>query len=188
MVGTPIGSDKFCLDFWTEKLLDPIMEAVPLVCQWSNVQAALCLFLLCINHKCNYFLRNTDPTCPQTKWLVDHINLPLKIGLAYLLQRKVDVTNVDTVQQDLDTFMSEEVWAQAVLPASMGGLGIIDPTQHHIPAYIASTIAAIRNLYDLLETHTLLLSHTITPTSTFICPSWKQDITPAQIVGYLPQG
>ena len=41
MVGTPIGSDDFCVDFWTEKLLDPIRKAVPLVCQWSNVQAAL---------------------------------------------------------------------------------------------------------------------------------------------------
>ena len=183
MVGTPIGDEAFSVDFWKKELIDPITEAVPRVCQWSDVQAALCLFRLCINHKYNYFLRMTDPATDYIIEKVKDILSQLQLGLLYICQYKVDQTTAEGIMENRDLF-TQRTWDQACLPAKMGGLGLIDPQTHHVPAFIASQMACARNLLTLQSAHRSLNEYDISPTTSF--PMVASQPTPNQVIACLP--
>ena len=131
--GTPIGTSPFCLQFWESNLIKEISEAIPLVCAWPDVQAALCLYRLCICSKFNYFLRLTDPNADYSEVLVDKLHRLVQLGLSFL----VDVTT----RKDSFTEINDDVWDQSTLPPKRGGLGIQDPRRNHTPAYLATFIA-----------------------------------------------
>jgi hypothetical protein len=50
-----------CGIYW-KKYLDGIERETEIVCGWSNVQAALVLFRMCIATKLNYMLRSVPPS------------------------------------------------------------------------------------------------------------------------------
>ena len=139
--GTPIGTSHFCLQFWESNLIQEITEAVPLVCAWPDVQAALCLFRLCICAKFNYFLRLTDPTAEYSNALVEKLHRLVQLGLSFII-------NACTVS-DSYTEINDSVWQQATLPPKSGGIGIADPRRNHIPAYLATFIAGSLSKFRL---------------------------------------
>jgi hypothetical protein len=72
--------------FGKNNLIKPVVHDLPLICQWSNVQAASCLYRLCINTKFNYYLRMTNPNIEYIQSITNYIQRLLKIGLANILQ------------------------------------------------------------------------------------------------------
>jgi hypothetical protein len=185
IVGTPIGTDTFCKTFWENNLIKPVVHDLPLICQWSNVQAALCLYRLCINTKFNYFLRMTNPEIEYIQSITNDIQRLLKIGLANILQRKINTNQPDNIDNDLSKIITPQVWEQATLPAHMGGFSIIDPVKVHIPAYIASQIASHKIIHMSQLAINTLKNHIISSANPFQIIS--NIITTESIINSLSQ-
>ncbi len=114
-----------------------------MVCSWPDVQAALCLFRLCICSKFNFFLRLTDPSAVYSTNLVDKLHRLVKLGLSFV----IDVTTT----KHSYTEVNDKVWQQSTLPSKRGGLSIPDPCRNHIPAYLATYIAGSLSKLQLAD-------------------------------------
>ena len=130
MVGTPIGNDAFCKNYWESTLIQEIRSAIPLICSWPDVQRALCLFRMCITSKYNYFLRHSDPRLHYSAEISVLIHQLVQNGLARIL----DPLTTDEFQN----IINDKIWSQSILPPKMGGFGIQDPLLTHLPAFIAA--------------------------------------------------
>jgi len=143
LAGSPIGTPEFCFNFWESTLIQEISHAIPLVCTWPNVQAALCLLRLCICTKFNHCLRLTDPTAEYSSKLIDRLHYLVQLGLSYVIDYN---TSPDAIIE-----ISDNVWDQSTLPPKKGGLGIPDPKKMHIPAYLATCVASSMSMLRLKE-------------------------------------
>jgi hypothetical protein len=126
-LGIPIGTDSACGAYW-HKYLDEIARETRIVCAWSNVQAALVLFRLCITSKLNYMLRSVPPLCAYADPLVSRATFIMKGGLALILGLNPLFANLAA---------DNSWWLQGSLPPTMGGFGIVDPSLIHYVSFLA---------------------------------------------------
>ena len=132
-------------------MIEEISSAIPSVCAWLNVKAALCLFRLCICFKFNFCLRSTDPSTKYSSALIIRLYDLVQFGLSYVI-------NANTTRNSIQDII-DNVWDQSTLPPLRSGLGIPDPQKNHIPAYLVTNIASTISKIKLEEAlHSIRLS------------------------------
>jgi hypothetical protein len=141
--GIPIGPDNHCGKYW-DKFLDGIVRETDIVYGWSNVQAALVLFRMCISTKLNYIHRSVPPSSSYVTPLVHRATAIMRGGLARILGL-----------QDSLAAETASWWLQGTLPPLMGGFGIMDPSLiHHVSflaceAAVSDSISALQSARNL---------------------------------------
>ena len=106
LVGTPIGNDAFCYNYWDVNLLQEMRIAIPLICSWPDVQRALCLFRLCVVSKYNYFLRHSDPRLNYSIEISETIHHLIANGLARILD--------PLTTEEFQNVLNERIWSQLI--------------------------------------------------------------------------
>jgi hypothetical protein len=161
-IGVPLGTDAYCQEHWSAKLITPVEEAVSLVCPWPDKQKAFALYRLCINTKQNYCLRMTNPNSHFADALITRLQDLLRRGLMYITDQSLPSN------QQPQEVIGARVWQQAVLPAKNGGCSILDPKLIHRPAYIAAQLSAVQAYLKVSKTLPLITVHNFNTTDQFI--------------------
>ncbi|CAI7887436.1 unnamed protein product [Closterium sp. NIES-54] len=136
VLGSPVGSQRFCADLVRSTLTD---AAAPLGSLASiHPQHTLLLLSRCISRRIGYLLRTTPADAlPLTEW---------HTWCAELLNTALTAASIQPPRHDTEfNFLLR----QATLPVALGGLGLMDPTTEAAPTYLASTTEALRLLRSL---------------------------------------
>ena len=133
IIGTPVGTEQYEHNHWTEQLKVWDSE-IDKTCQYEDTQVALTFLTKCVATKMSYFTRMTNPNTMAGK-LSKQMDKSLCRGLNILL-------NVKHIKQ------TDQCWLQACLSAKHGGLGIQSPAVQHAGAYLSSLIGT----YKILST------------------------------------
>ncbi|CAI7903236.1 unnamed protein product [Closterium sp. NIES-54] len=136
VLGSPVGSQRFCADLVRSTLTD---AAAPLGSLASiHPQHTLLLLSRCISRRIGYLLRTTPAdVLPLSEW---------HAWCAELLNTALTAASIQPPRRETEfNFLLR----QATLPVALGGLGLTDPTTEAAPAYLASTTEALRLLRSL---------------------------------------
>ncbi|CAI7867122.1 unnamed protein product, partial [Closterium sp. NIES-54] len=169
VLGSPVGSQRFCADLVRSTLTD---AAAPLGSLASiHPQHTLLLLSRCISRRIGYLLRTTPADAlPLSEW---------HTWCAELLNTALTSASIQPPRHDTEfNFLLR----QATLPVALGGLGLTDPTTEAAPAYLASTTEALRLLRSLDLPGTSALGSN----SNALQPSAAHSVTIQDMEGRLP--
>ena len=124
LLGTPIGDVAFTQETIIKRInkVKEITEKLPLL-KDGHTQFALLRSCLSVP-KVMYTLRTTDPTLNQVLW------------------QEVDTITREACNRILGAPVNDTQWMQAMLPVSMGGLGLKSAADHSTAAYITSVLSS----------------------------------------------
>jgi hypothetical protein len=138
MLGAPVGTDEFCYSFWHEYLVS-VTRQTDILCAWSNTQAALTLFRMCVASRLTFVFRNLPPYSEYANKLSSAATALMKKGFAMM----IGGDHIGDMEEN------DYWWYQASLPAIMGGCGIFDPSHIHPIAYLSSEVAVSSSISAL---------------------------------------
>ena len=124
LLGTPIGDVAFTQETITKRInkVKEITEKLPLI---KDGHTEFALLRSCLSvPKVMYTLRTTDPTLNQVLW------------------QEVDTITREACNRILGAPVNDTQWMQAMLPVSMGGLGLKSAADHSTAAYITSVLSS----------------------------------------------
>jgi hypothetical protein len=138
MLGAPVGTDEYCYSFWNQFLVS-VARQTEILCAWSNTQAALTLFRMCVASRLTFIFRNLPPFSEYATKLSSDATALMRNGFA----KMIGGDHLGDMEEN------DYWWLQATLPAIMGGCGIFDPSNIHPIAYLSSEVAVSASISAL---------------------------------------
>ena len=127
VLGTPIGSKEFIIDWLNEHMINFSNDASR-VNNFPNKQCQWLFLYNVLKNKVTHLLRSVDPNLSSL--IIPHFNKEIR----------------GVFENILDISCSEQTWSQVTLPFDEGGFNLPDLKDIYIPAYLSSCISVLPHL------------------------------------------